>query len=82
MIQNDLQNWPINNDRIADHATVSLQIGMTMVILKKEKRTKKERKEKVGGELGLSHGPALPLYFINNNRTSLTVNTPDIFNCA
>jgi len=53
-----------------------------MMILKKEKRSKKER-IKGGGEKRTSLKMSfLSLIIIKTNRTSLTVYTPDIFNCS
>jgi len=53
-----------------------------MMILKKEKRSKKER-IKGGGEKRTSLKMSfLSLTIIKTNRTSLTVYTPDIFNCS
>jgi len=49
---------------------------------KKEKRSKKERKPRKGEELELLMAQLFPSIINYNNRTSLTVYTQDIFNCA
>jgi hypothetical protein len=56
--------------------------GQKMINLKKEKRTKKERKLRMGGDSELLTGSTLPLYYKKLNRTSINVYTQDIFNCA
>jgi len=82
MTHNDSRGLFMNHDFPIGNIQGSPEIKRTPVISKKEKRSKKERKQRRGRKKGTLGSPFFSLYFINNNRTSLTVYTPDIYNCS
>jgi hypothetical protein len=76
MSQNGLRGGPTNGDLESGRpqGRGPLPLDRLAPILKEEKRGR--------GEFGLSQTQLYPPLVNDNNRTSLTVYTPDIFSCA
>ena len=78
---NGSRGWTRNDDLPNGDYPVSPEIRVTMMISKKEKRTKKERSQRRGKSFGTFMGSQLFPPILLNNRTSLTAYQEDLFNC-